>query len=113
MHTDFIKKYIDRYLLYVLSCILLSLHVATCMEGSTRLMLGDTDGYEFYKGDTDYGDAFYLDDILIRGRVEFCFDGVYSSVCTDGWDHMDASVVCRELGFSPYGKPALYYVYSQ
>ena len=45
-----------------------------------------------------YGGTYYY------GAVQVCIGGVWGSVCSDSyWDNNDASVVCKQLGFSPYG----------
>ena len=86
----------------------------SCHLGSVRIIVGDSDE-EFYSmsnnlRQSDYDSDFsVIDDTLSRGRIEVCNGTVYEAVCADGWNYTDAAVVCRELGFSPYG--TYFYLY--
>ncbi len=78
-----------------------------CFTGQTRLLLGDR---EQYVTNTlpltlkNIKDFFSYNNILLAGRVEYCaIGGSYSNVCGDFWTNIEASAVCKTLGFSAYG----------
>lgn len=43
-------------------------------------------------------------DSLASGQVEVCEDSTWGRACSSGWDQNEASVVCRQLGFTVAGR---------
>ena len=83
-----------------------SIFTVSCVEGGVRLnplTLGSIT--EYYADPESYTDYYYfIHNQLATGRLEVCIEGRYKTVCGEEWDYHGASVICSQLGLSPYGK---------
>lgn len=61
--------------------------VSNCIHGELRLVNGITD---------------------TEGRIEVCINGVWGTVCDNGWNTINANVACNQLGYYPSGILIIY-----
>ena len=50
-----------------------------CEDGEVRLVGGETER---------------------EGRVEMCYNGVWGTVCADGWDEIATNITCTQCGYT-------------
>jgi len=69
--------------MYIFYFVLLCVDLTMCTNGDIRLRGGAN---------------------ASEGRVEVCSNNTWGTVCSDYWEHREAMVVCRQLGFGSVGK---------
>ncbi len=72
--------------------------IGTCIEDDVRIF--SMAGYDRFQE-------------FVSGEAQICLNSIFVSICDDSWDNSDASVICRQIGFSPFGIfNSFVYVYS-
>ena len=91
-HVHILKMLVSRALvreLIINACLVILtvdavfwLHGLVCPSGDIRLVGGS---------------------VADEGRVELCYNNAWGTICDDGFDESDATVVCRQLGYPDQG----------
>ena len=70
----------------------------SCVDGSIRLQNPDA------SSESQLPSYDLIKDQVSRGIVEVCINQSYSTILMDSfWSDEDASVICKQLGFSQHG----------
>ncbi len=72
-----VNPYNRTHLLLIIMVVILE-PSETCQAGDIRLVGGQ---------------------IEQEGTVEVCYDGTWGTVCRNGWNNIDAYIVCKTLGY--------------
>ena len=60
-----------------------------------------------------YGDVRLVNGTsLYEGRVEICINDLWGTVCDDSWGSVDATIVCKQLGYAYTGCKLIMHVKS-
>ena len=71
----------------------------SCVDGSVRLQNPDA------SSESQLPSYDLIKDQVSRGIVEVCIDQSYNTIVMDSfWSDEDAFVICKQLGFSQYGR---------
>ena len=77
------RPYVENHISNFRRSHILLRSTGTCIDGTIRLIGGS---------------------LPTEGRVEVCRNDAWGTVCDDSWSDVDASVACRQLGYSRFSK---------